>query len=207
MLAPPLPPTHACGVDDGPPRFVPSPVLGVGHFSRAPLGHSCQAPKRKHRKQYRASHIMATIPKKRDGRWLLGSFARVVRKGEPTYASRRTIRRGDPLVGSGRQERDRFHRKEEAGGIAREGDESELSVKLSGSFILGVNDYGDRSDLSALLQAHCEGSHQQVFPKSLPSMPCADGEPADEGRGDVWVSREPPGSFRWKALQRYYRAA
>ena len=38
---------HAFGVDDEllyriP---VPSPVLGVGHISRALLGHSCQAPK------------------------------------------------------------------------------------------------------------------------------------------------------------------
>src|SRR5436309_12194530 len=38
---------HACGVDDGPLHLipVPSPVLSVGHFSRALLGHSCQAPK------------------------------------------------------------------------------------------------------------------------------------------------------------------
>ena len=31
---------HAFGVDD-----VPSPVLDVGHFNQALLGHSCQAPK------------------------------------------------------------------------------------------------------------------------------------------------------------------
>ena len=55
---------HACGVDDiacpsilekpslrvdyGPLHFipVPSPVLGVGDFTRALLGRSCQAPKR-----------------------------------------------------------------------------------------------------------------------------------------------------------------
>jgi hypothetical protein len=36
--------THACGVDD-PPRPVPNPVPGPGHFKRALLGHSCQAPK------------------------------------------------------------------------------------------------------------------------------------------------------------------
>jgi hypothetical protein len=38
---------HAYGVDDGRPHLVsdPSTVLGVGHFSRAPLDHSCSAPK------------------------------------------------------------------------------------------------------------------------------------------------------------------
>jgi hypothetical protein len=38
---------HACGVDDDGLRStrVPGSVLGVGHFSRALLGHSCQAPK------------------------------------------------------------------------------------------------------------------------------------------------------------------
>src|ERR1017187_8500239 len=46
-LGSPLPPKHACGVDDGPHTSVPvpSPVPGVGHLSRALLGHSCQAPK------------------------------------------------------------------------------------------------------------------------------------------------------------------
>ncbi len=38
---------HAFGVDDDPLYRipVPSPVLGVGHISRALLGHSCLAPK------------------------------------------------------------------------------------------------------------------------------------------------------------------
>ena len=38
---------HAFGVDDDLRSgfFVPNPVLDVGHFSQALLGHSCQAPK------------------------------------------------------------------------------------------------------------------------------------------------------------------
>lgn len=46
-LARPLQPNHAFGVDDGPLILIPisSPVLRVGHFSRALPGHSCQAPK------------------------------------------------------------------------------------------------------------------------------------------------------------------
>jgi hypothetical protein len=47
LLALSTPSIHACGVDDG-PRYlapVPRPVLSVGRFSQALLGHSCQAPK------------------------------------------------------------------------------------------------------------------------------------------------------------------
>src|SRR5437899_8096810 len=47
LLALSTPTIHACGVDDG-PRYlapVPRPVLSVGRFSQALLGHSCQAPK------------------------------------------------------------------------------------------------------------------------------------------------------------------
>ena len=43
-LVPPLPPNHAFGVDDGSSDLVPSPVLGVGHFSRALVGHSWDLP-------------------------------------------------------------------------------------------------------------------------------------------------------------------
>jgi hypothetical protein len=37
---------HACGVDDiAGPSSVLNPVLIVGHFNQAPMGHSCRAPK------------------------------------------------------------------------------------------------------------------------------------------------------------------
>src|SRR5437867_3225838 len=42
------PPAHACGVDDVEQLTsirVPNPVLSVGHFCRARLGHSWLAPK------------------------------------------------------------------------------------------------------------------------------------------------------------------
>src|SRR6266702_112909 len=51
LLALSTPSIHACGVDDG-PRYlapVPRPVLSVGRFGQALLGHSCQAPKQQQR--------------------------------------------------------------------------------------------------------------------------------------------------------------
>src|SRR5712691_2100105 len=63
LLALSTPSIHACGVDDG-PRYlapVPRPVLSVGRFSQALLGHSCQAPKH-HSHQISKTQLKAQIP-------------------------------------------------------------------------------------------------------------------------------------------------
>src|SRR5229473_2723526 len=59
LLALSTPSIHACGVDDG-PRYlapVPRPVLSVGRFSQALLGHSCKAPK-----SYTFGYTSRTVP-------------------------------------------------------------------------------------------------------------------------------------------------